>query len=333
MQLRARRSLLAAHNNKCRLMGIRTCNNTQRQVGQLLGFCVTDDRKKLTAILEECAAHLAAGDFAAFHKAHARIGFEAGVDHRAITPTPEMLAAPAPDVTPLFIAGLHRSGTSLLENHIAHRFDVAYLRARVPQNEGQHLEAVTRSEVAFGGPGMFGFDGAMRMAKIDDTASAREMAGNMLKAWAPYMVGDSRVLLEKSPPNLTRLPFLKSLFPQSKFVIVARDPRAVAMATKKWAKTAIRDMMLHWHVCYSEAMKALDDTCMIVKYEDFCADPTASLKRIGDHAGLLERSHSASDLTPPATPENGNAKYLEDYEAGNFPRYPTAAWHFFGYQV
>ncbi len=288
------------------------------------------DRDKITETIQQCAALLRDGNYEEFKALHATIGYDIGVDPRAKYDEIPAEPSTAPNVTPLFIAGLHRSGTTLLENHIAYHFDVSILRADVPENEGQFLENVTPSEAAFGGPGLFGFDAIMRMSPVTDPAAAEKLARDMLIAWAPYMQGTSPILLEKSPPNVTRIPFLRSLFPEAGFIIVTRDPRASGLATMKWARTTIRDVMLHWHTCYSEALKALNEKCMIVRYEDFCDNPDEYLAQIGTFFGLDKRTHK-KDINPPAIPQNQNAKYIAQYKAGHFPLYPSAAWRFFGY--
>ena len=61
----------------------------------------------------------------------------------------------------VFIGGLHRSGTTMLENLIMKTFDVSVLRAQVPENEGQHLQNVYLPASEYGGPGRFAFSDQM----------------------------------------------------------------------------------------------------------------------------------------------------------------------------
>ena len=46
-----------------------------------------------------------------------------------------------PETRLLFIAGLHRSGATLLEHWLCAAYDVSHLRAPAPESEGQHFPA------------------------------------------------------------------------------------------------------------------------------------------------------------------------------------------------
>ncbi len=290
------------------------------------------DREKLDEVIQDCADLLKSGKLEEFRALYGTLGYNVGVDPRAHYQNGSTPQGDVPDLAPLFIAGLHRSGTTLLENHLGYRFDVSRLQADVPKNEGQFLETVTPSESAFGGPGLFGFDGSMRMSAVADEDRAKALADDMLRGWSPYVVGKSSILLEKSPPNITRLQFLRSLFPTSGIIIMCRDPRVASLATMKWANTTVRDVMLHWHVCYSEALQALDDLCMVVRYEEFCDNPDKILDALGEKFGLKERTDFNS-IEAPKQPVNQNAKYIDAYESGAFPLYPSMAWRLLGYDL
>ena len=145
----------------------------------------------------------------------------------------------------VFICGLHRSGTTALERLLVSRYRLACLRANRPVSEGQHLQSVYSPARAFGGPGRFAFSRAMmqELEGLRDHADCRE---RILADWRRFVVGTAPVLLEKSPPNLTKIWWLRSVFPGSRFVVVTRDPRAVAAATQKWSGTSLTELMLHW---------------------------------------------------------------------------------------
>ncbi len=59
----------------------------------------------------------------------------------------------------IFLAGLHRSGTSLLHRIICGHPEISgFLGTDVPEDEGQHLQTVYEPGSSFGGPGKFAFD-------------------------------------------------------------------------------------------------------------------------------------------------------------------------------
>ena len=102
--------------------------------------------------------------------------------------------------------------------------------------------------------------------------------------------GAGDVLVEKSPPNITRIPYLRSVFPGARFVVWTRDPRAVALSTQRWTPVALPLLMMHWNAAYMRAIADLDDDCLIEGYEAFCADPEATLQRIARFCGLAART-------------------------------------------
>jgi hypothetical protein len=242
--------------------------------------------------------------------------------------------AEAPPLTPrrlLFICGLHRSGTTLLEQHLTARYRVARLRARVPENEGQFLQDVFPSEQPYGGPGHFAFYPQMAMRPLTDPQAARAAATRILHTWEPWIECEGDVLVEKSPPNITRIPYLRSLFPDARFVIWTRDPRAVSVSTRRWGPPPLPTLMMHWNAAYMRAIEGLEEDCIVESYEAFCEDPEASLKRIADFCDLGLREEPLT--LPPrfSRIENQNEKYIE-----KLPEYrdrsKIKAWELFGYE-
>ena len=58
----------------------------------------------------------------------------------------------------VFLAGLHRSGTTLLARLLAAHPEVSgFSGTGVPADEGQHLQTVYPAAKVYGGPGRFGF--------------------------------------------------------------------------------------------------------------------------------------------------------------------------------
>lgn len=230
----------------------------------------------------------------------------------------------------VFICGLHRSGTTLLERMLTARFDLSYLRADVPESEGQHMQSVYRPAHHYGGPGRFAFSRAMR-DELADLGEAEACRDRILSDWSRFVVGDSPTLLEKSPPNLTKIPWLRQVFPNSRFVIMARDPRAVSAATQKWSKTSLPELMMHWNVAYSQAMQDFSDTdCILVRYEDLTADPQHEIDRILGFLRLMPRQDPQALEDRHSDIRNSNARYVDHHDG---TRYGMGAWDQFGYRA
>lgn len=231
----------------------------------------------------------------------------------------------------LFICGLHRSGTTLLEHLLAARYDLAFLRASVPENEGQHLQTTYRAAHHFGGPGRFAFSREMRN-ELD--ALLADLAGcnaRIMKAWSRFVVGNSTTLLEKSPPNLTKIGWLRAVFPNSGFIVVTRDPRACTAATRKWSGSDLSDLMRHWHVAYSQALRDFHDRdCILIRYEDLCDAPDAQLKRIAEFFGLSPRVTPHRMEARHERIVNSNADYLTMHGS---TAYGAGIWSRLGYRV
>lgn len=280
------------------------------------------------AVVARIATAIGAGRYEEARAILGRVGIDLMPDPRRRIAE----AAPPSLRRVVFVCGLHRSGTSLLEHHLTACYCAARLRAQVPENEGQFLQDVFPMEQPYGGPGHFAFYPQMAWGGVADAGEARAKRERLLRAWAPWIEDAADVLIEKSPPNLTRIGYLRSLFPEARFVVWTRDPRAVAVSTRKWTGLPLPMLMMHWNAAYMQAIEALEDDCLIASYEGFCADPEASLRRIADFCSLEPRA-AALPLAPRfARISDGNAKYLS-----SFPPYRNRAkikaWDLLGYRL
>lgn len=230
----------------------------------------------------------------------------------------------------LFVCGLHRSGTTLLEQLLNATYDVSALRAEeVPENEGQFLQDVYPQGWKHGGPGRFAFAAAMHpVPPAPDQAAA--LKERLMRLWTPWIEGDGATFLEKSPPNITKIAWLRVVFPGAKFIILSRDPRAVAGATQKWSGQTIPEMVYHWNVAYSAALRDAGDDCLFMTYEDICDDPMRELKRVDDAFSLPRRTETLTVPNRFSEVENRNDAYLEDMASYRFGR---GAWDELGYKL
>ena len=230
----------------------------------------------------------------------------------------------------VFICGLHRSGTTLLERLLVADYEVACLRGNVPESEGQHLQSVFAPASDYGGPGRFAFNQEMQsdLQSLSDFQRHRE---KILDDWGRFVVGDSNVLMEKSPPNLTKIWWLRKVFPGSRFIVMTRDPRAVAGATQKWSKNNLTELVAHWDAAYGQALTdILDEDCTTVRYEDLVEAPRSELQRLADFAGLSERAETEQVEKRHSRLINSNADYIESFGG---QRFGSGAWEKFGYSL
>ena len=148
----------------------------------------------------------------------------------------------------VFVAGLHRSGTTALARTLARHPAVSGFHGTdAKEDEGQHLQDVYPPARAHGGAGRFAFAPDAHLVESSPLAT-EDNAARLLAAWTPHWDLARHLLLEKSPPNLLMTRFLQALFPASQFVVVVRHPVVVSLSTRRWAGPGARLSRLigHW---------------------------------------------------------------------------------------
>jgi hypothetical protein len=210
----------------------------------------------------------------------------------------------------VFLAGLHRSGTTLLARLLAAHPEVSgFSGTDVPADEGQHLQTVYPAAKVWGGPGRFGF---VPEAHFTEAEASEEKAQRLFEQWSPHWDLARPVLLEKSPPNLLKTRFLQELFPGSRFVVVLRHPIAVSLATAKWRRTRRFGRLLeHWLRCHEifEADKSRLEHVHVIRYEDLVREPEPVLRGVFEFLQL--------DPIPPneQVEAGANERYFAQWQA------------------
>jgi Sulfotransferase family len=182
----------------------------------------------------------------------------------------------------VFVGGLHRSGTSMLARCLAEHPDVSgFHDTGVPEDEGQHLQDVYPAANRLGGAGRFAFSPLAHLTEDSPLVTERNRR-RLFEQWSRHWDLERPVLLEKSPPNVTRTRFLQAMFPQSQFVIVTRHPVAVALATSKWTRSTVPRMIEHWLRCHETLLEDAPRLAhlTVLRYEDFVADPQIRLAEL-----------------------------------------------------
>lgn len=215
----------------------------------------------------------------------------------------------------VFVAGLHRCGTTMLANTLAEHPDVSgFSNTGEKMDEGQYLQTVHPSgEMRGAGPvGRMGFDPASYITE-KSPLTAPEKADLLFSQWARYWDLSRPVLIEKSPPNIIRMRFLQACFPDSHFILIARHPIAASVATKKWRRrNPVAGIIANWAVCYARALSdaARLKSFRVVRYEDLVGNPESSLRLLTDRIGI-----SPLKSAPAGVKNNLNEKYFERWRA------------------
>ena len=182
----------------------------------------------------------------------------------------------------IFIAGLHRSGTSLLHEIIrSHPKVSGFCNTGVPEDEGQHLQSVYKPASSFGGPGRFAFAGESSMDESHPLATQAN-AKTIFEQWRGHFDMSCEYFVEKSPPNNIRTRFLQKLFPDSQFIFILRHPLAVSYATRKWSRTSIHSLLEHYFLAHEIMMRDIQylHSAYTLKYEALVADPQKEMDSI-----------------------------------------------------
>jgi len=215
----------------------------------------------------------------------------------------------------IFIGGLHRSGTSLLHRILASHPDITgFHNTGVPEDEGQHLQSVFPAANKFGGPGKFCFDSGSVMNEDSQLIKQKEETKHLLlEQWEKWWDISKPIRIEKSPPNLIRSRFFQSLFGKenTKFIFITRHPITVSLATQKWSKTSLNELIDHWCTGYRLMLSDLKHihNWHLVRYEDLILTPDIVLQKLYDFLSLANNTTTTEDIWI-----DGNKNYFEQWQ-------------------
>lgn len=180
----------------------------------------------------------------------------------------------------LFVIGVHRSGTSALKKWLQSHDEISgHINTGKPEDEGMFLqEQAYNSGLEF--PGLFACRKSCWLTEKDVTPA---IAKHLRESWEAHWDLSKPVLLEKSPPHITKTRFLHKIFPDSKFLVVKRNPLAVLHSTMKmqkdWNGVIPEEVILsNWCNAYNILMEDMDyvggKKYLTVKYENMQNDLT-----------------------------------------------------------
>jgi hypothetical protein len=185
-----------------------------------------------------------------------------------------------------FIVGVSRSGTSILGELVAAHPEVKYI-----------FEAYVPWRIA--GRGVNGSD---RFTAEQATPMVRAF----IRWWFRWRQGDARLIVEKNPRNILRIPFLRAVFPEAKFVHIVRDGRDAACSLlpgiggRWWAHerppqwrelfTRYQGIIRCAHAWREIVQIGLNDLAHVphlqIRYEDLVARPQDIARRLFEYLGL-----------------------------------------------
>ena len=186
---------------------------------------------------------------------------------------------------PVFIIGMHRSGTTLLEQLLDAGGQVRGV------GEANDSPAAMRDATDHACRGTVDLVMVQRAAGIDFGAVGRAYMAGM--AWR---LGDERWFTDKQPANFLNAGFIGHALPQAKILHLVRDPmetcfsnlRELFSGTNEYSYDQreladyflqYRRLMAHWHA-------ALPGRILDVSYERLTCDPEATMREVAAHCGI-----------------------------------------------
>ena len=215
----------------------------------------------------------------------------------------------------LFILGCNNSGTTLLVEILQSHDTIRSL-----PKEGQRLTTAIPNSAPLGIGRVF----TQRLDLFRRTESdGGECVRQLRYDWAYYADPRPGIRLEKSPPNTLRSRWLQRWFAPARFIVLVRNPYAVCEGVARRRGHSIAEAAEHWrrvHETLDEDMPHLE-RCVMVRYEDFCADTLGVLRRVQDFLEL-DRSFDSSLATREFNAHNmsGQPQQLRDFNEQSLRR-------------
>jgi len=188
-------------------------------------------------------------------------------------------------LTPIFIVGLHRSGTTLVERIIGGHSQVSAA--------GETYELPTQLRLA---------SGRYSSSVVDEHMVAARQSLNYRHIGDGYLAGmrwrarERPWVTDKLPSNFFNIGFIARALPHARFIHVSRDPIDTGLSSLRTLfSTACpysydqqefvsyhgwqRELMAHWRALLPERILELT-------YEDVVANPLAAAQRMSEFCGL-----------------------------------------------
>ncbi|GAB3025997.1 hypothetical protein GCM10027285_04980 [Oleiagrimonas citrea] len=235
----------------------------------------------------------------------------------AFIDTPEVVAASAPGKAdfegpvPIFIVGMPRSGTTLLDRMLSSHSQVSTAGELVEFWRQLHWVADERPATT---------QSMRRIIERCGEIDFREVGARYLQQ-TQWRAGESRFYIDKLPANMRMVAFIRRALPHAPILHMSRDPMDVCFSNYKALFGNVSsysydlEALAHSYRCYARLRDhwhaALPGAMMDVPYASLVGDPEATMREVLAHCGLDVESaclHPERNEAPVATPSSAQVR-------------------------
>ena len=184
---------------------------------------------------------------------------------------------------PIFIVGMPRSGTTLLDSALGGHADIS---------SGGELPAMPSLLTRFlDWAGEAGWRGGVIPPPI-----AQQMRDSYLRQYNDYRIEAARFVTDKNPLNFLSVGLIRHLFPEAPVIHIRRNPLETGFSifrnnfTKAWRFTTSLEDIGHYFGQYARLMKhwsaVFGEKMAVVQYEELVGDFEGELRRLLAYIGL-----------------------------------------------
>lgn len=193
---------------------------------------------------------------------------------------------------PIFILGMHRSGTTLLERMLSGHSQVA--DAGETGSFDAQMQLAANRQYA----NRLDFEIVERAAGLDYDAVAKgyALAAQWLSRGKPFFT-------EKLPMNFWNAAFIARALPQARIINLVRDPMDTCfsnlrtlfagVATYSYVQEELAGFYLQYARLMRHWMEVMPGRILQVSYDDLVADPQAVGRRVAEYCGLSYQASMA----------------------------------------
>jgi hypothetical protein len=115
------------------------------------------------------------------------------------------------------------------------------------------------------------------------------------------------IWIEKSPPHVFYQPDIHSLFPESRFIYLIRDPRAVigSLKTMPWSTSNVYTLARSWKIATNKFK--MNNQSVVIQYESIVKDPEKELRKLFEFLGLSGTFKLAKQVEDSVEKQNFNS--------------------------